>query len=114
MQAPKHLRREAGTLHAMIALYCKAHHDPQAESLCSDCRGLAAYALERLERCPFGWRKPTCARCPVHCYLPGRREEIRRVMRFAGPRMLLHHPILTMLHLLDGFRKPPRHRQLKS
>lgn len=35
-------------------------------------------------------------------------------MRHAGPRMLLHHPILTMLHLLDGFRKPPRHRQLKS
>jgi hypothetical protein len=37
------------------------------------------------------------------------REQIRQVMRYAGPRMLLHNPILTIRHLLDGrikaFRK---------
>jgi hypothetical protein len=35
------------------------------------------------------------------------REQIRQVMRYAGPRMLLHHPIHAVLHLLDGIRKPP-------
>ncbi|MFL7809890.1 MAG: nitrous oxide-stimulated promoter family protein, partial [Anaerolineae bacterium] len=23
-----------------------------------------------------------------------------------GPRMLLHHPVLAVLHLLDGFKGP--------
>ena len=27
-------------------------------------------------------------------------------MRYAGPRMLLTHPILAILHLVDGLRKP--------
>jgi hypothetical protein len=28
------------------------------------------------------------------------------VMRYAGPRMLLSHPFLALLHLIDGLRKP--------
>lgn len=34
-------------------------------------------------------------------------EEIRRVMRYAGPRMLYTHPILAIWHLWDERRKPP-------
>jgi hypothetical protein len=34
------------------------------------------------------------------------REAVREVMRYAGPRMALRHPILAFLHLLDGFVKP--------
>lgn len=34
------------------------------------------------------------------------REQIKAVMRYAGPRMLLHHPILALFHMLDGLRKP--------
>ncbi|CAM4214184.1 nitrous oxide-stimulated promoter family protein [Paenibacillus phoenicis] len=30
---------------------------------------------------------------------------IRRVMAFAGPRMLWRHPVLTLMHLLDGVKK---------
>ena len=29
------------------------------------------------------------------------RERVRVVMRYAGPRMLLRHPILAILHLRD-------------
>jgi hypothetical protein len=32
------------------------------------------------------------------------RETIRIVMRYAGPRMLVYHPILAIQHLLDGMR----------
>lgn len=31
----------------------------------------------------------------------------RQVLRFAGPRMLLKHPGLTVLHLLDGLKRTP-------
>ena len=66
--------------------------------------------LPDLDRCPFGEEKTTCARCPVHCYKPAMRERVRAVMRYAGPRMLLRHPILALQHQLDGVRhkKPPK------
>jgi hypothetical protein len=35
------------------------------------------------------------------------RERIREVMRYAGPRMILRHPILAIWHLLDGRRQEP-------
>lgn len=55
----------------------------------------------------YGNNKPTCAKCPVHCYNARRREQIRQVMRYAGPRMLIYHPRLAILHLIDGLKKPP-------
>ena len=33
-----------------------------------------------------------------------RRKEVRKVMRYAGPRMIRRHPILAVLHIVDGFR----------
>ena len=47
------------------------------------------------------------ARCPVHCYRPGMREAVREVMRYAGPRMVVRHPVLALRHLLDGRRREP-------
>ncbi len=111
----RRLARERRTVSLMIAMYCRAHHAP-AERLCAGCAGLCAecaeleaYALARIEKCPFGADKPTCANCPVHCYNPDMRERVRVVMRYAGPRMLLRHPVLALLHLLDGRREAPPH-----
>lgn len=109
MHKNKRLDREHETISKMIALYCHANHNPLHSEMCSECQSLAEYAHNRINCCPFGWGKPTCAKCPVHCYQPDRREEIRRVMRYAGPRMLLHHPWLAVLHLIDHRRKPPSH-----
>lgn len=91
---------ERKTVHAMIAIYCQAHHG--GAPLCESCAELEAYVDQRLEKCPFGWEKPTCKNCKVHCYRADMRERIREVMRFAGPRMLLHHPVLAVRHLLKG------------
>jgi hypothetical protein len=77
------------------------------DKLCLECSELLDYALARLDRCPFQDNKPTCAKCPVHCYKPDMREKVRVVMRYAGPRMLRRHPVLAVLHLVDGFRKTP-------
>ena len=98
--------REKQTVAAMVAIYCRQQHG-RREGLCPACSELLDYAHLRLERCPFQAEKPTCAKCPVHCYRPGMRERVRAVMRYAGPRMLLYHPILAIRHLLDGPRGAP-------
>jgi hypothetical protein len=100
------LRREWRTIEAMLALYCRQVHQGSWGALCSDCAELSAYARERLARCPFGADKPTCANCRVHCYRPAMRERVRAMMRHAGPRLLLRHPVLTLLHLWIDDRRP--------
>ena len=102
--ASKRLRREDRTVTAMIQCYCRGCHG-SGQALCPECQSLLDYARQRLARCRFGTGKPTCANCPVHCYQPRRREQIRAVMRYAGPRMLWRHPILSLWHLWDGRRK---------
>ncbi|MHB9033098.1 MAG: nitrous oxide-stimulated promoter family protein [Anaerolineae bacterium] len=102
----KRLQREQHTMQVMIALYCRGQHHPAAQ-LCADCRALEEYARQRLARCRYGSRKPTCARCPVHCYQPEMRARMRRVMRYAGPRMLLRHPLLALAHFVDSLRPAP-------
>lgn len=92
----------------MVQVYCRAHHATKG-SLCSECQLLCDYALARLDRCPYGAEKTTCVNCPTHCYKPAMREQVKAVMRYAGPRMLFHHPILALLHMLDGLRRPHRH-----
>ena len=100
--------RELKTIAAMLRMYCRAHgHQPRAP-LCAGCDELLEYASRRLERCVFSDAKPTCTNCLVHCYSADRREQVRVVMRWAGPRMLRRHPILGILHLIDGRRPSPR------
>ena len=102
----RRLAREWRTLAAMISCYCRDHHAANG-TLCPECQGLADYAAVRLERCRFGPEKPTCAKCPVHCYQRARREQVKVVMRYAGPRMVWQHPLLSLRHWLDSFRKAP-------
>lgn len=100
------LASELKTIRAMITIYCRAHHGSDRE-LCRDCSQLLVYAGKRLGLCPFREAKPTCGKCTVHCYRPEMRETIRKVMRYAGPRMLLRHPLMALRHLLDGRKKAP-------
>ncbi|MZP30685.1 nitrous oxide-stimulated promoter family protein [Heliobacterium undosum] len=106
MGSVRRIEREKKTVDAMIRLYCDKRHNDSA-GLCDDCRELMDYALARLDRCVFGESKPTCGKCPIHCYKKDRREQIIEVMRFAGPRMLWTNPFLAIGHLVDGRRKIP-------
>lgn len=108
----KRLARERVTMGKMVGIYCAAHHERSDEGLCPECRQFLDYAETRLHKCPYGEQKPTCANCPVHCYKPVQREHARKIMRYAGPRMLLRHPILAIAHQLDGFRKARHPREL--
>jgi len=104
--ADKRLAREWKTIEAMIRCFCRDQHDP-GSGLCLECQQLLDYARIRLQSCRFGTDKATCANCPVHCYQRARREQVKVVMRYAGPRMLWQHPILSLYHWLDGFRPAP-------
>lgn len=104
--AAARLAREWQTLTTMIRIYCRDHHQP-VSGLCAECQQFLNYAGVRLERCRFGMEKPACARCPVHCYRRERREQVRAIMRYAGPRMIWRHPLMSLRHWLDGFRKAP-------
>lgn len=100
-------RRELKIIQTMVGLYCRGNRHEIGAPLCTDCAALLAYATRRLERCVFGDAKPTCANCVVHCYGAGMRERIRVVMRWAGPRMMVRHPIMAIAHLIDERRPVP-------
>jgi hypothetical protein len=109
---PQRMARERKTVEAMIHLYCEEQHGSSG-LLCAECEALCDHALQRLDKCPFQAGKTTCAQCSVHCYKPKQRASIRIVMRYAGPRMLLRHPVLAVMHLTDGLRKEPIRQQRK-
>jgi hypothetical protein len=108
----KRLGRESLTMTRMVGIYCAAHHDSSRNALCTACQEFLDYAQLRLQKCPYGEDKPTCANCPIHCYKPARKAQARDIMRFAGPRMLLRHPLLAIAHQFDGFRKARHPREL--
>lgn len=101
----KRIAREKMTIAKMIALYEKKC--PLASTEEGHYQALRAYADKRLDKCAYGEEKPACKQCPIHCYQAAKREEMKQVMRWAGPRMLWRHPILTLRHLIDDRRPVP-------
>ncbi|MHA2006743.1 MAG: nitrous oxide-stimulated promoter family protein [Promethearchaeota archaeon] len=98
------LEKEKEIVHAMIKMYCKNFHVSN-EIACQECTNLATYAETRLKNCKYGEEKPTCANCPIHCYKPDMREQIKKVMRYSGPRMMYTHPIMGFRYLFKKFKK---------
>lgn len=98
------LKREKNTLKAMFYIFCsgKGHARDKKSSLCGNCSLLYDYACKRIDLCPFSHDKPTCVKCPVHCYDKNSREAVKEIMRYSGPKMPLRHPFLSAMHVLDG------------
>ncbi len=94
--------KEKTIVKEMIELYCRNNHNTKKNSLCPDCEDLFEYAKLRIERCPFMEEKSFCSNCHVHCYNPVMREKIRSVMRYSGPRMLFHHPVMAIHHIISS------------
>lgn len=98
------IKREKKTIESMIKIYCN-HFHKNFNGLCQDCQILQKYAFTRLDSCRFQENKPTCLKCSIHCYKEPMKTEIKRVMRYSGPRMLIRHPILSFYHIFDKFKK---------
>ncbi|MCT7941206.1 nitrous oxide-stimulated promoter family protein [Shewanella holmiensis] len=99
---------EFRTIGAMVEIYCRAHHPLKpSKGVCVSCQEFLTYAETRLDRCPYGQGKPTCNKCPVHCYKPHMKQKAREIMLYSGPRMLLPHPIMAIKHLLAERQPAP-------
>ena len=96
----------------MMRLYCRKHKSHRARAkeggtpggLCPDCVQLLDYAYKRLDHCRYGADKPSCRKCPIHCYKADMREQMRIIMRWAGPRMILYHPVDAVKHMIREMR----------
>lgn len=94
MTAEEKRKAEMATVKKMLEIYCRAHHGNNL-SLCEECEALFDYARARVERC-------------THCYAPKMREKIREAMRYSGPRMLLHAPVMALRHMFIEWREKRR------
>ena len=103
--------REKETVSLMIAIYCRKKHG--GKTLCPDCAALDSYARQRSDKCPFMETKTFCSNCKVHCYKPDMREKIREVMRFSGPRMIFHHPVMAIRHVIESKKEKKRLEEQK-
>ena len=108
---------EQRVVRVMVEIYCKGNHRVQdvesgetwnGDGLCPQCQALVEYAQRHATNCRYGQDKTLCVNCPTHCYAKRQREQIRQVMRYAGPRMLTRHPIMAVRHLITDRREKAR------
>ena len=107
MTAEEKRKAEMATVKKMLEIYCRAHHGNNL-SLCEECEALLDYARARVERCPHMETKTFCSACQTHCYAPKMREKIREAMRYSGPRMLFHAPVMALRHMFIEWREKRR------
>lgn len=105
----KKRQREQAMMGRMIARYCHKKHG--TDGLCAECEALRAYSHQRSEHCPRMAEKSFCLHCPSPCYCEDMRTRVRQVMRYCGPRMLLHEPVTALRHGLHVIKHRPRKRK---
>ncbi len=96
------VKSEQHIIEEMIRLYCLKKH--RQKNLCPDCQALLDYALGRLERCPFQESKSFCSHCPVPLLQTGNAKTRAGGNAFFRPRMLFHHPVLVVKHMIESNR----------
>ena len=89
-----YIAKDVETIRIMTEIYCHAHHNTK-EGLCPECEEFYLYSVKRLACCPFGEKKPVCAKCNIHCYGKGYKERAKEIMA------------LSMRHIMALFREPP-------
>jgi len=61
--------------------------------------------MKCIDECPFlETSKPVCGLCRTQCFEQTMLKQFTQVMRYAGPRMLVFHPVLAILHFFDALK----------
>ncbi|MFC2821208.1 MAG: nitrous oxide-stimulated promoter family protein [Spirochaetales bacterium] len=105
--------KELEVVSLMIEVYCRGNHGTEGGVLCGNCKALLEYVKERREKCPHGDLKPFCSNCRIHCYKSDMRAQIRSVMRYSGPRMMLYHPVIALKHLIQTKKQMKQIKKMK-
>jgi hypothetical protein len=98
---------------AIVALYCRKKHGSKRGELCPDCAALQAFSLERAERCPHREARQFCSGCPTPCY-GSKREDMRRIMRYAAPRLIFSRPGMVLRHAVQTIIQRRKKRYEKA
>ena len=86
----------------MVHYFCKWSQG--SEQICLGCEQLLEYAYDRLDRCPYGSRKPTCFRCTSSCFRADMRKRKEDVVRTTLAKMVFLHPVLLFKHIWYDIR----------
>lgn len=109
---------EKKTIESMIDIYCKNKHFKKDRttkySRCPICAEMGTYAIHKIDTCKFKSSKPVCSKCSVKCYNSEHRDNIRQVMRYAGPRIILYHPLLLVRYAYRKVLKKSRVTKLNK
>ena len=109
----KQQRKDLRLIGAFTQLYCAGHHALETRRavspamgvgelrLCPECASFVTYAASKRLTCPLEGEKPSCKRCPIHCYAPGQRETIRKIMAYSGRRMILRGRLDYLWHVIN-------------
>ena len=116
------VRKDTRLLGDFAVIYCRGNHagserrplvsdgadlgvyGRKVPVVCEECAELLRYAEQRRAYCPKD-PKPFCSLCDTHCYRSEAAEHMREIMRYAGPRSMLHgHAIDGVRHLVEGRR----------
>ncbi|WP_243373714.1 nitrous oxide-stimulated promoter family protein [Geotalea sp. SG265] len=111
-------KKDLKVLVTFVDIYCRARHGEKRNGpgltplpaepglifkkdihLCGECASLVAHALDKRRRCPLD-PKPSCKKCPIHCYSKEYRARIREVMAFSGRRMIMRGRLDLLWHYL--------------
>ena len=106
------IEREKQIVRRMIELYCR--HKLHTKEMPEEYQRLTDFSARRLDHCRWGENKPACKNCPIHCYPRKEREQIRQIMRWTGPRMLLFAPLEVVRHIWDNLLGMLRINKLKK
>lgn len=116
------IKKEKYVVYNLISFYCICHSHKNKllnfislnqnqnsnnveKRLCPSCNKLIRYAFKRLNYCPFSLNKTTCSKCTIHCYAPQMKVQIKKVMKWSGPKIFLLRPDISFWHLIVSFKK---------
>ena len=107
-------KKDIRVLANFIGIFCRENHragdkkefsvsHPELQAqlpgmvLCSECSRLLEHGIAKLSLCSQN-PKPSCRKCKTHCYSPGYRDRVRKVMRFSGMYLVRHGRLDLLLH----------------
>lgn len=111
------IAKDLKLLTRFVELYCRDHHrdlplrvfqlkgydiarlSGSSPALCVSCAKLLAHAFVKRTACTLD-PKPTCKKCPRHCYAPAYRARMRAVMKHSGRKYVLRGRLDYLIHLL--------------
>lgn len=93
-----------------VEVYCAGQHRTEEReaillpaglgkrNLCTECTAFLDYAVTKRLKCPLEAEKPTCKHCRIHCYAKTEREKARKIMAYAGRKLMMRGRLDYLWH----------------